>query len=104
VILPRNPEGKVVVFHRVTGERFERWPVDAREMIQMGEYRVTPPTETAEAVVTNEATAVIPPIAATTPASLPTEIAPGVPAVYTHSRDASPAQLIGEPARTKKGK
>lgn len=34
----RTPEGKVVVVECATGYRFERWPVDARDMIESGCY------------------------------------------------------------------
>jgi len=31
---PKNtPSGKVVVYERATGKRYERWPVDARELL-----------------------------------------------------------------------
>lgn len=35
--------GKVVVFDRATGERLERWPVDARELLATGDYAASPP-------------------------------------------------------------
>jgi hypothetical protein len=42
----RTPEGKIVLFHGETGERFERWPVDAREMLACGAYTTDDPTGT----------------------------------------------------------
>jgi hypothetical protein len=40
--LERTPLGQVVLYHRATGEKFVRWTVDAREMLQTGEYVVDP--------------------------------------------------------------
>lgn len=47
--------GKVLVYHRQTGERLERWPVDAKELLATGEY-VTDPAqcENASAVRRND--------------------------------------------------
>jgi len=39
---PSTP-GKVVVYRLDTGEAFERWPVDAREMLATGAYTRTAP-------------------------------------------------------------
>ena len=39
----RTPDGKVEVFHVETGERFVRYPVDARAMLQTGAYTTEPP-------------------------------------------------------------
>lgn len=38
-------ETKMVIYHAVTGERLERFPVDGREMVASGEYTLTPPAE-----------------------------------------------------------
>lgn len=38
-----NNPGKVVIWHKVTGERLERWPVDAREILSFGEHTTTDP-------------------------------------------------------------
>ncbi len=35
--------GKVVLFDRATGQRLERWPVDARELLATGDYAASPP-------------------------------------------------------------
>lgn len=44
-IFGNNPSGKVTIYHAVTGEAIERWPVDARGMIDCDEYTLTPPSE-----------------------------------------------------------
>ena len=36
--LPRTQDGKVVLYDASTGERFARWPIDAREMLATGAY------------------------------------------------------------------
>ena len=46
----RTPDGKVVLYHAETGERFVRFPVDARAMLQTGAY-TTEPTDTASVTV-----------------------------------------------------
>lgn len=45
MFLERTPEGMVAVYHRESGERFVRWPVDARGMVGSGEYATIPPTD-----------------------------------------------------------
>lgn len=37
--MEKTAEGKVVLFCKSTGQRYERWPVDARDMIASGDYR-----------------------------------------------------------------
>lgn len=39
----RTPEGKVVLYSVATGERLERWPVDARGMLGTGDYTMKEP-------------------------------------------------------------
>lgn len=34
--------GKVVVYDRATGQRLERWPVDARELLATGGFTAAP--------------------------------------------------------------
>lgn len=36
----RTPHGKIVLFKVSTGKRIERWPVDARGMLECGEFRL----------------------------------------------------------------
>jgi hypothetical protein len=69
--LPRRADGKVEVFHAVTGQREVRWPVDARDMLRDGSYVldfikgraeaeppvVTPATTTAPVVTEDSPTA-----------------------------------------------
>lgn len=45
--LTRTADGKVVVYSRTTGQSFERWPVDAREMLASGDYTQRPPGDSA---------------------------------------------------------
>jgi hypothetical protein len=35
--------GKVVLYHKETGEAIERWAVDAREILKFGSYTTEPP-------------------------------------------------------------
>ena len=39
---PSTQGRKVVLYDRATGQRFARWPVDAREMLATGAYQVEP--------------------------------------------------------------
>lgn len=45
--MPAAGPNKVLVFHKETGEAFERWPIDAREMLAQGSYQMHPPGEAA---------------------------------------------------------
>jgi hypothetical protein len=45
--MPAAGPNKVLVFHKETGEAFERWPIDAREMLGSGSYQMHPPGEEA---------------------------------------------------------
>lgn len=46
----RTPEGKWVLYHGTTGQRIERWPVDARGMLVSGDYLAAPAPAVAEEV------------------------------------------------------
>jgi hypothetical protein len=51
----RTPEGKVVLFRESDGQRFERWPVDARGMMASGEYTYTePPLSDAHSLIKDD--------------------------------------------------
>lgn len=39
----RTQYGKVAIYEVATGRRIERWPVDARRMIECGEFTAEPP-------------------------------------------------------------
>lgn len=39
------PAGKVAVYHVSTGQRLVRWPIDARDMVNTGEYAHTAPLD-----------------------------------------------------------
>lgn len=41
----KTKRGMWVLYHGQTGQRIERWPVDARGMIECGEYTTTPPED-----------------------------------------------------------
>lgn len=45
----KTSQGKVVLWERASGQRLERWPVDARGMVAQGDYTFEPPAG-AEAV------------------------------------------------------
>jgi hypothetical protein len=96
----RTTEGKLVIYRVSTGHRFERWSVDARDMLLSGDY-------TADPSHCQMAAATVAPAPAAPPAPLPTEHSPGVPLVVTHSADATPAALptipTRQPARGKRG-
>jgi hypothetical protein len=71
----RTPEGKVVLFRTSTGDRFERWPVDARDMLASGDYTLGEPSAPPVATA---------PVAASAPVTLagaPTQnpVAPSLP-------------------------
>lgn len=99
--MPLTPahDGKWVLFHRVTAERFERWPVDARDMLATGDYTTDIPTgETGDSpAVTSEAPVPEQPDPSTIVPGLATvgkEHSPGVPLVLVTSADAAPAAPI----------
>lgn len=48
MILERTPEGKVVLYRTSDGQRFVRWPIDARDMLASGEYTAVPPNSSGE--------------------------------------------------------
>lgn len=49
--IPMQPPGShmVTIYHAKTGAAIERWPVDARGMVECGEYTLTPPSGGADA-------------------------------------------------------
>ncbi len=96
--LPRTPEGKVVLVNCATGQRVERWPVDARGMIASGDFTA----DTHEAASAQAATVGSP--APITPAAPDSPDAPklhplGGPVVATHSRDAEPGKPVEIPTK-----
>lgn len=48
--LPRLPSGalKIKIWNKETGEEFERWPIDARQMLASGYYTTANPEAPAE--------------------------------------------------------
>ncbi len=77
----RMPSGKVVLYACATGERLERWPVDARDMIASGAYQAHDPAQ--------------PPLADPTPDPAPLLPGdPGMPLIVTRSTDAAPARPV----------
>jgi hypothetical protein len=83
----RSPSGQWVVYERATGQRMERWPVDARGMLERGEVvPVWPIPETPEPLT-------------------PVEPPESVPLVVQPAETAPPAQPVVIPTgRTSKGK
>lgn len=94
-MFPLTGEGKVALVLRATGQRFERWPVDAREMLATGDYALAEPVN-AESAPATPATASAP-AAVPAPTPLPAEIAEGVPAVYSRAGDALPVTPFAVP-------
>ena len=93
--MDRTPEGRWVIYERATGKRVERWPVDARGMLERGEYLPDPPDGTAavdDVPLGPSAGEEAPPV--------PTEYAPGVPLVVTRAHEAPASQPLAEPVRT----
>jgi hypothetical protein len=76
----RTPEGKWVLYDRVTGERLVRWPVDARGMLESGGYTAESP-DGAE------------------PSAAPEHVAPSIPAPpYEHPLGVAPVLTTAETA------
>lgn len=87
----RTHEGKWVLYHTATGKRFERWPVDGRDMIASGDYTADP--SECQVAAATVAAAPIAPAPPPIPIPEPAEHSPGVPLVVTKSADAAPAQV-----------
>jgi len=99
----RTPEGKWTLYRRTDGQRYERWPVDARAMLATGEYTADPPTgidsQPATVAPGSEAAPVAPALPAFPPA-LPVEHSPGVPLVAaTTGTPASPFPTVSTSAK-----
>lgn len=88
----RTREGKVVLYDRATGQRLERWPVDARDMVRSGDYTTDAP---------DGISAETPAVPVTPSPALPHEHSPGVPLVVTRSVDAPPAKPMQAPTRSR---
>ena len=86
----RTPEGKWRIYERTTGQVLDRWPVDARGMLESGAFTADPP-ESGEAHTATVTAAPQPP---------PVE----VPLVITRAHDAAPGQPLGEPVHVKRDK
>lgn len=89
----RTSEGKWVVYARSNGHRFERWPVDAQQMLDSGAYVAS---LDAPAVTTDTPQAIAP--AVTVTHGTPAEYSPGVPLVVTKSEESAPAQVSPIPS------
>jgi hypothetical protein len=103
----RTPDGKVVVYSRTTGERFVRWPVDARDMMASGAYTTDAP-DGAETLESSAPVAPppdpVPPVTQAVAQSTAQSPAGG-PLVVTQSTDAAPAAPVSLPTvRTGSGK
>ncbi len=87
--LQKLANGKVELFDTATGQRVERWPVDARDMLLLGGWSLTVPTDDV-AVESNEANAEPTETAAE---MIARQVSPtGAPLVV--SREASPAEAL----------
>ena len=91
----RTPEGKWVVFDRATGQRLERWPVDARAMLASGDFTATTPDDSETTLAD-----VAPEDATSQPPETPQQHALGVPLVLSHAHDTPPAAPMSEPVRS----
>lgn len=60
MILERTPEGKVVLYRTSDGQRFVRWPIDARDMLASGEYTAVPPNAPGQDSSTSDTATVTP--------------------------------------------
>lgn len=103
----RTAEGKVVIYHAVTGKAVERWPVDARAQLASGEFVEFPPEGALHPYETAEVPAPPKPAEPAAPprdplgiATLPTVTPIGAPAVHSTAADSGPAVPHGDqPAR-----
>lgn len=91
---------KIVLYDRTTGKRFERYAVDAREMLS--QYPEAYTLNKAECVKPAEAAPVETAAAAAPP--IPAEHSPGVSLKATKSTDAQPAGKLGAPVRSRRSK
>lgn len=99
----RTQEGKWAIFRVSDGQRFERWPIDAKGMVASGEYSHEPkePEDAADTsqVKVDEKTVINPALVSTATVDpvkgLPVEYAPGVALNVTPSHQASPARIRG---------
>lgn len=91
----RTSEGKWVIYHRATGQRMERWSIDARGLVASGDYTTDDPHGSGIA----PSSSVSPPLASTdTPVT-------DLPQIVTRSIDAPPAQPVKIPTgHTSKGR
>lgn len=86
----------MVLFRVSTGERLERWSVDARGMVASGEFTETPPAGAAPEPASVPAQPVLPPPVPVHPLSTAALV---VPSVVTHSYDAPPSPQSSPRAR-----
>lgn len=80
--------GKVVLYDRISGQRLERWPVDARELLATGGY-TTDPTDPAIDAASVPVASVAEPLSTATPDA--PEAPPAVPAPHAKARRRRPA-------------
>ena len=92
-----KPAAKWVLFNTSTGERIERWPVDARAMVACGEYTTDTPAGHIEPAAT--VTPSPDPVPHVTRAKQMTEaVSPtGAPLAVANSESAGPAQPVALP-------
>lgn len=90
---------KVRLYHVSTGEQVERWSVDARVLIESGEYTTDPPEGDGPAVTVNPAPEVSDDDAQQMLPQPPAEYAEGVPLQVTHAAEAAPAAPAAAPVR-----
>lgn len=102
-----TPSGKWILYSRISGQRLERWPVDARGMLASGEYTADPSlvdggwSSAATVAPASETPVVVDPMPHVTKALEVGALSPtGAPLVIAPFDGVSPAAPIGPPVRS----
>jgi hypothetical protein len=85
----RTPAGKWRIYDRATGQPLDRWPVDARGMLERGDYVAEPPEGVEAPVVTPEQRGIV---------ERPNPTVPGLEAERKSRADAAKAPSEPVPA------
>ena len=103
---PRTSGMKVSLWHKETGQCIERWPVDARELLERGEY--TTSLDGSENDLHSSTVLHSPPLAVaqqTDAALISGEMTPiGAPLLVAHTGTMEPANVGATPTAAPKGK
>lgn len=102
--LTRTPDGKVVLYSRATGQRFERWPVDARDMLASGDYTQEAPDSQADGTAPAEVVAADPVPHVTEATEQNSAVSPtGAPLVVSDAAAVTTAVPMQAPHRSRRG-